>query len=357
MLHPVPTLGMRFESNGAALAYSADTAPTDELDRIGRAADLLLAEATWLEPRPQAGPMHMTAAEAGERAAAAEAGRLILDPRLAVAGPRRGGAAGLGHLRRHRGRRRRRHAGGPVTLAAARTDGRAPADLRPLVAELGYLEWAEGSVLLSVGKTRVLAAASYEPKVPKFLAGSGTGWVTAEYSMLPRSTSVRTQREVQAGRPSGRTQEIQRLVGRSLRSVIALERLGECTFWIDCDVLQADGGTRTASITAGYLALAQAVGKLAEGRRRAGGRAGRLRRRGERGDRRRRAAARPVLRGGRPGRGRLQRGDDRIGELVEVQGTAEGRTFSRAQLDHLLDLAAGGIRRADGGSSATLLAG
>src|SRR5947209_5807883 len=147
--------------------------------------------------------------------------------------------------------------------AVLRDDGRGTGDLRPLKAELGYLEWAEGSALLEMGKTRVLVAASFEPRVPRFLQGSGTGWVTAEYAMLPRATAVRTPREVQAGRPSGRTQEIQRLVGRSLRSVTALERMGETTIWIDCDVLQADGGTRTASITAGYLALAQAVRKLA----------------------------------------------------------------------------------------------
>src|SRR5437763_10582596 len=145
-----------------------------------------------------------------------------------------------------------------------RIDGRGPRDLRPLKVELGYLEWPEGSALLEMGKTRVLVTASFEPKTPKFLHGTGTGWVTAEYSMLPRSTSVRTPREVQAGRPSGRTQEIQRLVGRSLRSVTELERMGECTIWIDCDVLQADGGTRTASITAGYLALPQAVKRLSE---------------------------------------------------------------------------------------------
>src|SRR5438552_8332305 len=127
---------------------------------------------------------------------------------------------------------------------------------------MGYLEWAEGSALLEMGKARVLVSASFEPKVPRWLQGTGSGWVTAEYAMLPRATSTRSSREVQQGRPSGRTQEIQRLVGRSLRSVTALERLGECTFWIDCDVLQADGGTRTASITAGYLALAQAVARL-----------------------------------------------------------------------------------------------
>jgi ribonuclease PH len=210
-------------------------------------------------------------------------------------------------------------------------------------AELGYLEWAEGSVLLEMGKTRVLVAASYEPKVPKFLAGTGSGWVTAEYAMLPRSTAVRSPREVQAGRPSGRTQEIQRLVGRSLRSVTALDRMGESTFLIDCDVLQADGGTRTASITAGYLALAQAIARVAKD-------------------------------GGVPADVLTDTvaavsvgivGDEMLldlcyeedagaevdfnvvmtgaGELVEVQGTAEGRTFSRGQLDTLLDLATGGI--------------
>src|SRR5437867_2063434 len=119
---------------------------------------------------------------------------------------------------------------------------------------------------MEMGKTRVLAAASYEARVPRFLVGSGKGWVSAEYSMLPRATEVRTPREVQQGRPSGRTQEIQRLIGRSLRAVTALEKMGETTIWVDCDVLQADGGTRTASITAGYLALAQALMRLTEQR-------------------------------------------------------------------------------------------
>ncbi len=226
-----------------------------------------------------------------------------------------------------------------------RIDGRDAGDLRPLKVEMGYLEWAEGSVLLEMGKTRVLVAASYEPKVPRFLAGSGSGWVTAEYSMLPRSTAVRTQREVSQGRPSGRTQEIQRLIGRSLRSVTELERMGECTITIDCDVLQADGGTRTASITAGYLALAQAVGKLRA--------AGKLKR--------------DVLRDSVAAVSAGIVGEDLLldlcyeedaraevdfnvvmtgsGDLVEVQGTAEGAPFSRAQLERLLDLAGGGIER------------
>jgi ribonuclease PH len=226
-----------------------------------------------------------------------------------------------------------------------RLDGRGPRDLRPPKVELGYLEWAEGSALLEMGKTRVLASASFEPRVPRFLVGKGTGWVTAEYSMLPRSTAVRTPREVQAGRPSGRTQEIQRLVGRSLRSVTALERMGECTIWIDCDVLQADGGTRTASITAGYLALAQAVTRLAEGSQIPGDvlidsvaavSAGIV---GDEllldlcyeEDARAEVDFNVVMTGS--------------GALVEVQGTAEGKIFSREQLDALVSLAADGIEQ------------
>jgi ribonuclease PH len=210
---------------------------------------------------------------------------------------------------------------------------------------MGYLEWAEGSVLLQMGKTVVLVSASFEPKVPRFLQGTGSGWVTAEYAMLPRATAVRTPREVQQGRPSGRTQEIQRLVGRSLRAVTALERMGECTFWIDCDVLQADGGTRTASITAGYLALAQALGRLAGEKNIntdvltdsvAAVSAGVV---GEEllldlayeEDARAEVDFNVVMTG--------------AGDLVEVQGTAEGKAFSRAQLDALIDLAADGIRQ------------
>jgi ribonuclease PH len=228
---------------------------------------------------------------------------------------------------------------------AVRSDGRGPADLRPLKVEMGYLEWAEGSALLEMGKTRVLVAASFEPKVPRWLQASGSGWVTAEYSMLPRSTSVRTQREVQSGRPSGRTQEIQRLIGRSLRSVTALERMGECTFWIDCDVLQADGGTRTASITAGYLALGQAVRHMAESgavpadvltEEVAAVSAGLV---GEEllldlayeEDARAEVDFNVVMTGS--------------GRLVEVQGTAEGTPFDRKRLDALLDLTAGGIEQ------------
>ena len=145
-----------------------------------------------------------------------------------------------------------------------RPDGRAADELRPISAELGFQEWAEGSLLFAQGRTRVLVSASVDEDAPRWLRGTGRGWVTAEYSMLPRATAERTAREVSKGRPAGRTQEIQRLIGRSLRSVIDLRRLGERTITIDCDVLQADAGTRCASITAGYVALALALRSLAE---------------------------------------------------------------------------------------------
>jgi len=145
-----------------------------------------------------------------------------------------------------------------------RNDGRTEDALRPIKMTCGYLLTAEGSVLIEVGNTRVLCAASVEDMVPSFLRNSGRGWVTAEYSMLPRATVERSPREVTKGRPSGRTMEIQRLIGRSLRAVADMEALGERTLIVDCDVLQADGGTRTASITGGYVALALAVKKLLE---------------------------------------------------------------------------------------------
>lgn len=140
-----------------------------------------------------------------------------------------------------------------------RPDARANDELRPVAWELGYQEWAHGSVLLTMGKTRVLIAASVSEDAPRWLKGTGKGWVTAEYSMLPASTNERSPREVNKGRPGGRTQEIQRLIGRSLRAVTDLAKLGERTITVDCDVLQADAGTRTASITGGYIALAIAL--------------------------------------------------------------------------------------------------
>lgn len=145
-----------------------------------------------------------------------------------------------------------------------RPDGRRPDQLRPVRIERHYLMHAEGSVLIEVGSTRVICAATVEDKVPPFLRGTGRGWITAEYAMLPRATPVRNAREVAKGRPSGRSQEIQRLVGRSLRSVVDLAALGERTILLDCDVIQADGGTRTASVTGAFVALVDALLGLRE---------------------------------------------------------------------------------------------
>ena len=145
-----------------------------------------------------------------------------------------------------------------------RSDGRGSAELRPTKMTPSFTMHAEGSVLIEAGRTRVICTASVEDRVPQFLRNSGKGWVTAEYGMLPRATNTRTQRESSAGKVGGRTQEIQRLIGRSLRSVTKLNDLGERTIWIDCDVIQADGGTRTASITGGFVALVLALQRMRE---------------------------------------------------------------------------------------------
>jgi ribonuclease PH len=224
-----------------------------------------------------------------------------------------------------------------------RPDGRAPDELRPIEVELGFQEWAEGSVLFSQGRTKVLVAASVLEEAPRWMRGTGKGWVTAEYSMLPRATTERSAREVSKGRPSGRTQEIQRLIGRSLRAVTDLKRLGERTIAIDCDVLVADAGTRCASITAGYLALALAVRTLEErGVVKAGVLVDSV------------AAVSVGVVGGEPVLDLSYEEDvgaevdcnvvmTGTGALVEVQGTAEGEPFSRDELDALLDLAESGI--------------
>jgi ribonuclease PH len=149
-------------------------------------------------------------------------------------------------------------------MKAQRIDGRNAGQMRPVEIEPGYLRKAEGSALISVGGTRVICAASVEEKVPHFMKGSGKGWVTAEYAMLPRSTHTRTPRESSKGKVGGRTHEIKRLIGRSLRAVTDMEALGERTVWIDCDVIEADGGTRTASITGAFVALCLALKKIKE---------------------------------------------------------------------------------------------
>jgi ribonuclease PH len=219
-----------------------------------------------------------------------------------------------------------------------RADGRTPTQLRKVSFQLDAQKWAEGSCQIEMGDTRVLCAATVEDRVPPHLRGKGLGWVTAEYSMLPRATSERTQREVTKGRQGGRTMEIQRLIGRALRGVVDTSKIGDRTVTIDCDVLQADGGTRTASITGGYVALVLALRKLAA----ANAVTGQV------------AAvsvgiidAVPVL--------DLDYSEDSRAEVdfnvvgtnqmtyVEVQGTAEGKAFDRAGMERLLDLADGGL--------------
>jgi ribonuclease PH len=225
-----------------------------------------------------------------------------------------------------------------------RTDGRAAGELRPTKVTPGFLAHAEGSVLIEVGRTRVICAATVEDRVPPFLRNSGKGWVTAEYGMLPRATSTRTQREATAGKVGGRTQEIQRLIGRSLRSVTKLTELGERTVWIDCDVIQADGGTRTASITGGFVALALALQRMRD-----------------------LALIRDVplidyvaatsvgivdgcalldLAYDEDSRAEVDMNFVKTGDgrFIELQGTAEGKPFDKRALDALMSLADSGIR-------------
>lgn len=226
-----------------------------------------------------------------------------------------------------------------------RHDGRVPQDLRPVTITRGYIEHAEGSVLIEVGKTKVICTVTVEEKVPPFLKGKGEGWITAEYGMLPRSTGQRNQREVTRGKQGGRTMEIQRLIGRSLRSVIDLRHLGERTLWIDCDVIQADGGTRTASITGAFVAMVDAMQHLRS--------AGAL----EKLPVSDYLAATSVgIIDGVPMLDLAYVEDSRAGVdmnlvmtgnggIVEVQGTGEGGPFTRGQMDDLMALAQSGVQR------------
>ncbi len=228
-------------------------------------------------------------------------------------------------------------------MPASRPDGRAPDELRPITFERDFTRMAAGSCLVSFGETRVLCTASVDEDVPRWMRGSGKGWVTAEYSMLPGSSPERIRREVKDGKPSGRTQEIQRLIGRSLRAVCDMRALGERQVIVDCDVLQADGGTRTASICGGYLALHDALTRLVQ--------AGTI-------------AAHPLtarcaavsvgIVNGTPVLDLPYVEDSAaevdmnvvmtsLGGFVEVQGTAEGAPYSRDELDTMLRLAEGGI--------------
>ena len=219
-----------------------------------------------------------------------------------------------------------------------REDGRRTDELRPLDIAVDFLDNPQGSALISAGKTRVLCTASIEEGVPRWLKGAGRGWMTAEYGLLPASTGERTSREASSGRQKGRTVEIQRLIGRSLRAVTDLEALGERTLWLDCDVLQADGGTRCAAISGAYVAAKRALDKLGLGRTLTDGV----------------AAVSVGIVGGEPlldldysedsgaevDVNVVMSGD---GRLIEVQATAEGERFSRDQMDEMLDLAESGI--------------
>ena len=226
-----------------------------------------------------------------------------------------------------------------------RFDGRKPEDLRPVKITRRFIKHAEGSVLIEMGDTKVICTATLEESVPPFLKGRGTGWVTAEYGMLPRCAQQRIRRESTSGKVGGRTHEIQRLIGRSLRAVMDMAYLGERTVWIDCDVIQADGGTRTASITGAFVALCDAVAEARE---------------------KRLITVNPVkdflaaisvgIVGGTPVLDLCYAEDSRAevdmnvvrtgsGGFVEVQGTAEGEPFTRAQMDELMELAGRGIDR------------
>lgn len=227
-----------------------------------------------------------------------------------------------------------------------RHDGRNIKELRPVTIETDYLVHPEGSVLITVGQTKVICTATIEDRVPHFLRGQGKGWITAEYSMLPRATGSRTQREASKGKIGGRTMEIQRLIGRALRAVVNLEALGERTLWIDCDVIQADGGTRTASITGAFVAMTMAIAKLQDEKQ---------------------LPIFPVTdflaatsvgidenlgaildlnyvedSSANVDMNIVQTGS---GQFVELQGTGEEATFTRKQLNELLDLGDEGIQQ------------
>lgn len=224
-----------------------------------------------------------------------------------------------------------------------RTDGRKPDEIRPIKITRDYIQHAEGSVLIELGRTRVVCTVSYEDGVPNFLKGSDRGWVTAEYSMLPRATPTRSPREAILGRPGGRTMEIQRLIGRSLRAVADLTAFPDKTFWVDCDVLEADGGTRTAAITGAYVALCDAFDTMInEGELESMPVSDYL------------AAISVGVVSGIPCLDLCFEEDfhadvdlnlvaDGSGNIIEIQGTAEGKPLERSQLEAMVDLALSGI--------------
>jgi len=225
-----------------------------------------------------------------------------------------------------------------------RTDGRTPDQMRPVKITRDYIPHAEGSVLIELGRTRVICTVTYEGKAPRFLAGTQRGWVTAEYSMLPRSTGIRSKREATSGRQGGRTMEIQRLIGRSLRAVTDASVFPDSTFWVDCDVIEADGGTRTAAITGAYVALRDAFDTMVdEGVIAKSGVIGNI------------AAISIGVVAGAPCLDLCFEEDVHAdvdlnlvaterGEIIEIQGTSERRPLARADLDTILDLGLSGVR-------------
>jgi ribonuclease PH len=226
-----------------------------------------------------------------------------------------------------------------------RTDGREPDQMRPVKITRNYIQHAEGSVLMELGNTRVVCTATCEESVPNFLKGSGLGWVTAEYSMLPRATPERSKREAVTGRQGGRTMEIQRLIGRSLRAVTDLAAIGEKTFWVDCDVIEADGGTRTAAITGAYIALRDAfVTLMEEGVISNDPTTGKLA-----------AVSVGIITGVHcldlcfeedvHAEVDLNIVANDGGKIIEIQGTAEHKAFSRDDLEKMIDLGISGINK------------
>ncbi len=343
--HAEETLAVRIDGADRALGYSADTGPDWCPETCsGTGLDLLLCEATYTaEHEGTAG--HLSGRQAGASARAAGAQRLVITHRWPTIDARGGGRGGRGRIRRPGGAGSDRKGIHTVSEAskAKRADGRGIDELRTASFERDFTVFAPGSVLVSMGRTRVLCTASVEERVPPWMRGSGKGWVTAEYSLLPGSTGERVTREAAKGKQSGRTQEIQRLIGRSLRSVCDMVALGELQITVDCDVLQADGGTRTASICGAYVALHDALTRLVQkGTLRANPLT---------------EAVAAVSVGVVDGVCMLDlpyEEDSRAevdmnvvmtssGRFIEVQGTAEGMPFTKAELDEMLSLAEHGI--------------
>ena len=346
--HSFETLAVRIDGGSRSLGYSADTGPDWPLAELGIGLDLVLSEATYtVEHEGTAG--HMSGRQAGEQARRAGARRLVITHRWPTIDPptlpcRSGDRLrGTGGTSSHRKGIRTVSEGTTAGRRTGRSDGRGIDELRPASFERDFTVFAPGSVLVSMGRTRVLCTASVEERVPPWMRGSGKGWVTAEYSLLPGSTGERVTREAAKGKQSGRTQEIQRLIGRSLRSVCDMVALGELQVTVDCDVLQADGGTRTASICGAYVALHDAFTRLVQ--------KGTLRTNPLT------EAVAAVSVGVVDGVCMLDlpyEEDSRAevdmnvvmtssGRFIEVQGTAEGMPFTKGELDEMLSLAEHGI--------------